>query len=169
MKDPAYYRDLITRILQETPEDDLPQLPSRDEIEKRKKKHQIKMGRMPAWFEHIEGDPFKDEEFTWSISGSWTLPDGNTITSIFCGPLSLGEDGYMGSCVSATMANEYADEDHPYSDRMVEDEVSSILHNLGFPEEVGVQWSESGMQDADYLHFDSDLGEYIVNFMKDVK
>lgn len=50
MKKPVYYKKLIETLLSEQPEDDLPNLPSRAEIQKRKFAHQIKMGRIPKWF-----------------------------------------------------------------------------------------------------------------------
>lgn len=53
MNDPAYYRDLINRILCESQEDDIPELPSDEELAKIKTKTLISIGKMPAWSRHI--------------------------------------------------------------------------------------------------------------------
>lgn len=60
MKDPGYYRDLINEILSEQPEDDFPSLPSRADIETRKRRHLAKMGRFPAWIKYVS--PYKKRD-----------------------------------------------------------------------------------------------------------
>lgn len=153
----------------EQPDDDVLPTPNRADIEKRKIAHRIKMGKVPSWFAYIEGNPFTDNEFDLTIKGPWLLPDNHTVISIFCGPLTLEEDDIDMSSVSATVENPYDDEDHPYGNDMVADEITNILHSAGFPNDIWVSWSENGMQDLDYLHFDSNLGDYIINFVKSLK
>lgn len=159
MNEPAYYRDLINQIL-ETLDNETSDLPDSDEMVKRKLKNLAKIKNIP-WLPGIEKE---DDEFGWRMEGNWALPDGNHIKSFFCGPIVLDEDNY--AALSVTVETEYSDEGHPYGDRMFTEEIDHILHQIGFPTDAGVQWSESGMQDSDYLHFDTDLGNYIASVLK---
>ena len=167
MKDPAYYRDLLNQILEA---DDSPApMTSPEEIAKQKIEHLKKLGKTPKWFKNLFYDPIEDE-YSWRATGSWMLPDGHIINDIFCGMLRLNDP--IGYSLSATVAERSAYknlEDHPYGDNDVIREMHAILMTFGFPDTVEILWSEWGMQDGEYLHFDSNLDDIIINWLKNPK
>lgn len=56
MKEIVYYRNLIESLLKEQPDNDIPPMPNRKDIEKRKITHMVKMGKLPSWVEKAETD-----------------------------------------------------------------------------------------------------------------
>lgn len=58
MKNSKYYHILIETLLSEQSDDDLPPLPSRAEIAKRKLDHVIKTRKLPSWLAYINALTF---------------------------------------------------------------------------------------------------------------
>jgi hypothetical protein len=143
IQNPAYYRDLLNQILHEDDDDDIPNPPSRSEI-----KSQQFLRRVAS----------KDVKYTCTIEDndvsfhmedvSYGLPDGHIVVSLFASTRA--------NMASATVEPPYLDMDnHPYPDTAVEAEITHIFTIMGFDVQVG--FSEHGMQDGSYLHFDADI------------